>query len=307
LGRYVARRLLQLIPVFIGATVILYAAVYILPGDPIRALFGDRPVSPGTVQALRERYNLNDPFHVQYAKYLFGIFQGDFGENFRGRAVTTLLSERIPVTLRLAGFAFAIEIVVGLIAGVFAGLKRGSFLDNLVRITTIMLVAIPVFVLGYALQYYLGVQADILPISGNREGFISYLMPGYVLAASSLGVIARLTRTSLVENLRADYVRTATAKGLKRSRVVGRHTLRNSLIPVVTYLGIDLGSLMLGAVITEGVFNIPGIGRLVFQSISQQENTVVVGTVTILVIVFLVSNLIVDMLYAFLDPRIRYE
>jgi len=305
--------MLQLIPVFIGATFILYAAVYILPGDPIRALFGDRPVSPGTVQALRERYNLNDPLHVQYGKYLLGIFQGDFGENFRGRDVTTLLSERIPVTLRLAGFAFAIEIVVGLIAGVFAGLKRGSFIDNVVRISTIMLVSIPVFVLGYSLQYWLGVRDmaplnwDFFPISGNREGWISYLLPGFVLSASSLGVIARLTRTQLVENLRADYVRTATAKGLKRSRVVGRHTLRNSLIPVVTYLGIDLGTLMLGAVITEGVFNIPGVGRLVFESIRQQENTVVVGTVTILVIVFLISNLIVDMLYAVLDPRIRYE
>ncbi len=307
MGRYVIRRLLQFIPVFFGATFFIYGMVFAIPGDPIRALFGDRPVSEATVQALREQYNLNDPLLVQYWKYITGVFQGDFGTTFNGRPVSDIISQSFPVTLRLAATAFVIEAIIGLLAGVLAGLRRGSFMDNLVRITTIVLVSIPVFVLGYTAQLVLGVELGWFPIAGVRDGWISYVLPGLVIASLGLAFIARLTRTSLIENLRADYVRTATAKGLKRSRVVGRHTLRNSLIPVVTYLGIDLGTLMVGAIVTEGVFNLPGIGRQVFQATISQENSVVVGIVTLAVIVFMVSNLIVDMLYAVLDPRIRYD
>jgi oligopeptide transport system permease protein len=306
-GRYVIRRLLQFIPVFFGATFFIFAMVFAIPGDPIRALFGDRPVSENTIRALREEYNLNDPLLVQYWKYITGVFQGDLGTTFNGREVSDILAQSFPVTLRLALTAFVIEAIIGLAAGVLAGLRRGSFMDNLVRITTIILVAIPVFVLGYTAQLVLGVQLGWFPIAGIRDGWLSYVLPGLVLASLGLAFIARLTRTSLIENLRADYVRTATAKGLKRSRVVGRHTLRNSLIPVVTYLGIDLGTLMVGAIVTEGVFNLPGIGRQVFQATISQENSVVVGIVTLAVIVFMVSNLVVDMLYAVLDPRIRYE
>lgn len=319
MGRFAARRLLQLIPVFFGATLLIYLMVFSIPGDPIRALFGDRPVSPGTIAALRDQYNLNDPFIVQYAKYILGVFQGDFGTDFRGRAVTDIVAQRFPVTLKLALFAFAFEIVLGLLAGVLAGLRRGSFLDNLVLVSTTAVISIPVFVLAYTAQILLGIalprfvasqfgiDVSPFPIAGVRDGFSSYILPGMVLGAISLAYVARLTRTSLVENMRSDYVRTATAKGLSRKRVVGRHALRNSLIPVVTFLGVDLGTLMGGAIITEGVFNIPGIGRAVFQAVRAQEGTVVVGIVTLLVIVFIVSNLIVDLLYAVLDPRIRYE
>lgn len=307
MGRYIIRRLLQFIPVFFGATFLIYAAVFAIPGDPIRALFGDRAVSPATLQALREQYNLNDPLLVQYWKYITGVFQGDLGVSFRGREVSSIIADAFPVTLRLALMAFAIELVIGVLAGVLAGLRKGSFMDNAVRIGTILLVSIPVFVLGYTAQLILGVELGWFPIAGIREGWMSYVLPGMVLAALDLAFVARLTRTSLVENLRADYVRTAVAKGLKRSRVVGRHTLRNSLIPVVTYLGISLGTLMIGAIVTEGVFNLPGIGRATFQATLSQENSVVVGIVTVLVIVFMISNLIVDLLYALLDPRIRYE
>jgi peptide/nickel transport system permease protein/oligopeptide transport system permease protein len=164
-----------------------------------------------------------------------------------------------------------------------------------------------VFVLGYTAQLVLGVRFGWFPIAGLRDGFMSFVLPGMVLGAVSLAYVARLTRTSLVENMRADYVRTATAKGLPRRRVVGRHALRNSLIPVVTYLGVDLGNLMAGAIITEGIFNLPGIGREVFQAARTQENAVVVGIVTLLVVIFILSNLVVDLLYAVLDPRIRYD
>jgi ABC-type dipeptide/oligopeptide/nickel transport system permease component len=307
MGRYVARRLLQAIPVFIGTTFIIFALVYALPGDPIRALSGDKPISPSVYAELQDRYNLDDPLLVQYGKYMLGLVQGDFGQSFRGREVSEIMSERIPVTLKLAAVAFAFEILIGIAAGVLAGLRRGSFIDNLVLISTTLVVSIPVFVLGFTAQIVLGVQLGWFPIAGTSQGWYSYLLPGMVLGAISLAYVARLTRTSLVENMRADYVRTATAKGLPRSRVVGRHALRNSLIPVITYLGIDLGALMGGAIITEGIFNLPGIGQQVFLSIKAQEGPVVVGIVTALVLVFIFANLIVDLLYAVLDPRIRYE
>lgn len=307
MGRYVARRLLQFIPVFIGATFLIYAMVFTIPGDPIRALFGDRPVSPGTVAMMRDQYNLDDPLLIQYLKYVGGILTGDLGTDFRGRPVIDILAQRIPTTVKLALAAFSFEVVLGLLAGVVAGLRRGGYLDSLVLVTTTAVVAVPVFVLGYTAQIVFGIELGLFPISGIRDGVISYILPAMVLGAISLAYVARLTRTSLVENMRADYVRTATAKGLSRRRVVGRHALRNSLIPVVTFLGVDLGTLMGGAIITEGIFNIPGVGRAVFQAVLSQEGTVVVGIVTFLVLVFMVSNLLVDMLYAVLDPRIRYE
>jgi oligopeptide transport system permease protein len=306
-GRYVARRLLQLVPVLIGATFLIYVMVFAIPGDPIKALFGERSVSPGTFEVLRERYNLNDPLFVQYGKYLAGVLHGDFGESLnQQRPVLQIVAERFPVTLKLALFAFAFETVLGLTAGLLAGLRRGSFMDNLVLISTTAVVSVPVFVLGYVCQLLLGVKFRLLPVAGLSQGWLSYVLPGMVLGALSLAYVARLTRTSLVENLRADYVRTATAKGLTRQRVVGRHALRNSLVPVVTFLGANLGELMAGAIITEGVFNIPGVGLQVFQAVSTKDGTVVVGIVTLLVLIFIVSNLVVDILYAALDPRIRY-
>lgn len=307
MGRYVIRRLLQMIPVFIGTTFIIFYMVYALPGDPIRALSGDRTLSPAFYNELRERYNLNDPLIIQYVKYMLNIVQGDFGQTFRGREVSEIIAERWPVTIKLAFLAFVFEIIIGLLAGILAGLRKGSFIDNLVLISTTLVVSIPIFVLGFTAQLILGVKLSIFPVAGLGEGLMSYLLPGLILAAIQLAYLARLTRTSLVENMRADYVRTAVAKGLSRSRVVGRHAFRNSLIPVVTLLGLDIGFLMGGAIVTEGIFNIPGIGQQVFQSIRLQEGTVVVGITTMLVVVFLAANLFVDVLYGLLDPRIRYE
>lgn len=308
MGRYFIRRLLQMIPVFFGATLIIFAMVFTIPGDPIRALAGDRPLPPAQQAQLRDEYNLNDPFLVQYGKYIGGIFTGDFGKTITGqRPVSEIMVERFPVTVKLALSAFVFEAVIGLLAGVLAGLRRNSYLDNLVLLSTTFLVAVPIFVYGFVLQYLFGVKLGWLPVAGIQEGFKSYILPAIVLGSASLAYVARLLRTSLVENLGGDYVRTATAKGLSRARVVGRHTLRNSLIPVVTYLGVDLGALMGGAIITEGIFNIPGIGNAVFQGARSQDNALVVGIVTALVLVYMAANLVVDLLYAFLDPRIRYE
>lgn len=318
MGRYIARRLLQLIPVLLGATLLLFSMVFLLPGDPIRALSGDRPLPESVQSELRDRYNLNDRFLIQYGKYMgllpqgeeegfSGVLQADFGTDFRGREVRDIMEQRFPVTVRLAVIAFGIEIVIGLVAGVLAGLRRGSFVDNLVRVATITVISIPVFVLGRLSQVVFSVNLDWFPVAGISQDWFSYVLPGLVLAALSLAFVARLTRTSLVENLRADFVRTASAKGLTRGRVIGLHTLRNSLIPVVTYLGVDFGNLIGGAIVTETIFNLPGLGRAVYDGIRAQEGTVVVGISTALTLIFLFSNLIVDVLYAYLDPRIRYD
>ena len=307
MGRYIARRLLLTIPVLIGASFLIFAMVYALPGDPIRALAGDRPLSEAVQAQLRAEYNLDDPLYLQYVKYVGGLLQGDFGTDFSGRPVLDTIEQRLPVTAKLALTAIVFEALIGLTAGILAGIRRGSFFDNLVLVTTTLLVSVPVFVLGFVAQYVFGLRLGLFPTSGISDGWYSYVLPGLVLASLSLAYVARLTRTSLAENLRQDYVRTARAKGLKPSVIIGKHTLRNSLIPVVTYIGADIGTLMAGAIVTETIFNIPGLGRAVYDSVLRQEGAVVVGIVTLFVFFYIFFNLVVDILYALLDPRIRYD
>ncbi|MGV9265127.1 ABC transporter permease [Kitasatospora sp. NPDC003701] len=314
MGRYVIRRLIQAIPVLLGATLLIYALVHYLPGDPVQALAGEKRADPLVAEMIRQKYHLNDPFLLQYWNYISGVFQGNLGESLTGRSVTDMISEAFPYTVNLALVAFIIEAVMGVLAGVMAALRKGKFIDQLVLISTLFVISIPVFVTGFVLQLVLGVKLktdygiDFFPVSFNEEdGLRAYLLPAFVLASTSLAYVARLTRTSLMETMRADYVRTAVAKGLKRRRVIGRHALRNALIPIVTFLGADLGGLMGGAVITEKIFNMHGIGGLLAQSVYQKQGTVIVGMVTLLVMIYLITTLLVDLLYAVLDPRIRYE
>ncbi|MEX3103341.1 ABC transporter permease [Streptomyces sp. V2] len=308
MGRYAARRLLQAIPVLIGVTFIIFCLVFALPGDPIQALAGEKRADPNIAAMLREQYHLNEPLYQQYWHYITGVFTGDLGQTYNGREISEIVSERFPVTLKLALTAFGIEAVIGIVAGIFAALKKGKFIDNVVLVSTLILISIPVFVLGSVLQLELGVNLKATPVAGIEKGWPqSYILPAIVLASTSMAYIARLTRTSMGESIRADYVRTAVAKGLPRRRVIGVHALRNSLIPVVTFLGMDLGALMGGAIITERVFNLPGLGGQIAQSVYLRERPVVVGLVTLLVLIYLVANLLVDLLYAVLDPRIRYE
>jgi oligopeptide transport system permease protein len=307
MGRYVIRRLLLTIPVLLGASFLIFAMVYALPGDPIRALSGDRPLAPAVAAQLRAEYNLNDPLVIQYGKYLGNLAQGDFGSDFRGRPVLDTVSQRLPVTAKLTLVAVVLETIIGIAAGLLAGIRRNSFFDNLVLVSTTLIISIPILVLGFFAQFIFGLKLGWFPIAGITQGWYSYLLPGLVLASASLAYVARLTRTSVAENLNADYVRTARAKGLPNRTVIVRHTLRNSLIPVVTFIGADIGALLGGAIVTEAVFNIPGIGRAVFDAVKGQEGAVVVGIVTLMVYFFVFFNLIVDVLYAVLDPRIRYD
>src|ERR1700761_1687649 len=307
MGWYIARRIAVMIPVFLGATLLIYAMVFLLPGDPVAAIAGDRPLTPAVAAQLRARYHLDDPFLVQYLRYLGGIFRGDLGRAYSGLPVSAVLAHAFPVTLRLALIAVAVEAVLGIGFGVIAGLRQGGVFDSAVLITGLVIIAIPIFVLGFLAQFLFGVRLGIAPVTvGERATFARLLLPGIVLGAASFAYVVRLTRSAVAANAHADYVRTATAKGLSRPRVVTVHILRNSLIPVVTFLGADLGSLMGGAIVTEGIFNVHGVGGVLYQAVTRQEAPTVVSIVTVLVVVYLVTNLVVDLLYAALDPRIRY-
>ncbi|MET9802187.1 ABC transporter permease [Streptomyces sp. NPDC006368] len=306
MGRYVIRRLLQMIPVFIGSTFLIFFMVYAL-GDPVAALFGDRAPDPATAARIRKDLYLDQPLWKQYLHYMGQIFQGDFGTAFNGQRVTELMASAFPVTLRLTLVAVVIQVVIGVTLGVVSGLKRGRPLDTGLLVLTLVVISVPTFVSGYLLQFLLGVKWGWVSPSVSYDARLDELiLPGTVLALVSLAYVTRLSRTSIAENIRADYVRTAIAKGLPRHRVITRHLLRNSLIPVVTFIGADVGSLMGGAIVTERIFNIHGVGYQLYQGILRNNAPTVVGFVTILVIVFLVANLLVDLLYAVLDPRIRY-
>jgi oligopeptide transport system permease protein len=296
-----------MIPVFLGATLLISAMVFLLPGDPIVALGGDRPVSPALAAQLRAQYHLDDPFWLQYLKYLQGLARGDLGRSFSGLPVKDVLAQAFPVTIRLTIVALAVEALFGIGFGVVAGLRKGGVFDATVLVTSLMIIAVPIFVLAFLAQFVFGVKLGIAPVTvGDRAAFGRLLLPGFVLGAVSFAYVVRLTRSAVSENAAADHVRTATAKGLARPRVVTVHILRNSLIPVVTFLGVDVGALMAGAIVTEGIFNIHGIGGALYQAITRQEAPTVVSIVTVLVVVYLLANLAVDVLYAALDPRIRY-
>jgi len=307
MASYIIRRIAVMVPVFLGATLLIYGMVFLLPGDPIAAMAGDRPLTPAVAAALRARYHLDDPFLVQYLRYLGGIVHGDLGRSYSGLPVSLVLAHAFPVTLRLALIAVAVEAVLGIGFGVIAGLRSGGIFDSTVLIAGLVIIAIPIFVLGFLAQFVFGVRMGIAPVTvGDRATFGRLLLPGIVLGAVSFAYVVRLTRSAVAANAHADYVRTATAKGLSRPRVVAVHILRNSLIPVVTFLGADLGALMGGAIVTEGIFNIHGVGGVLYQAVTRQEAPTVVSIVTVLVVIYLVTNLAVDLLYAALDPRIRY-
>lgn len=307
MAAFIVRRVLQMIPVLLGTTFLIFAAVYALPGDPIAALAGPTRVLPESVVAeLREQHHLDDPLLVQYGHYLTGLLTGDFGTDLDGNQVSDIIAASWPVTVRLALTTWVIESVLGVLLGTIAAIRRGKAIDlTMLGITTLIL-GIPYFVIAYVLQIAVGVNAGLLPVSGIDDGWpMSYLLPSFVLALLGLPAVMRLARSSVLENLHAEHVDTATAKGMPRRLVIRRHVLRNSLVPVVSLLGVSLGNLLGGTILIEGIFNLPGIGYQVFIGIQQHNGPVVVGVSALLVLVFLLASLVVDILYGLLDPRIR--
>ena len=304
---YVSRRFLQLIPVFLGATLLVYFLVFSLPGDATAAICGERGCTPAVVAALREQYNLDEPFWLQYLLYLKGVLTFDLGTNFSGRPIATIIAEVFPTTAKLAIMALAFEAVFGIIFGLIAGLRKGRIFDSSVLVLSLVVIAVPIFVLGFLMQFLIGVKlAWTNPTVSGDATFTELILPAVVLGLVSFAYVLRLTRTSIIENVNADYVRTATAKGLGRRRVVVVHILRNSMIPVVTFLGADLGALMGGAIVTEGIFNVNGVGLTLYRAVLNGDGPMVVSIVTFLILIFCLANLLVDLLYAWLDPRIRY-
>ena len=306
--RYIGRRLLQTIPVFFGATFLIFAMVYLMPGDPVAALGGDRGLTEAAAAQIRAEYHLDQPFWMQYLLYLKGVFTLDFGKSFNQQPVIDVMARAFPTTMALAVYALAIESIFGITLGVIAGVRRGGWFDSTILVFSLLLISVPTFVLGFVLQFLLGFKLGLLPVTASASvNMASLTMPAMVLGGVSLAYVIRLTRQSVSENVSADYVRTARAKGLTNRAVMSRHILRNSLIPVATFLGGDLGALMGGAIITEGIFNINGVGGTLWQAIRLGEAPTVVSITTVLVLVYILANLIVDLLYAVLDPRIRYE
>lgn len=338
MGKYILKRVLQFIPVFFGVTLILFALQNIVPGDPIKLIGGDKAMTPEAELNLRIRYNLvqvdenghaildenGDPVPVpmldRYVTYITDLFHGDLSESYqRKMEVTDILSSKYPYTIKLAICAIVLEAIMGVGAGIISAVKRYSFWDILVTLSTSVLVAVPAFWLGMLLQLIFGVWikdltggAFSLPISGaggaasQYQDWVHYILPSITLASVSTAYAARIMRSQLLDVMNQDYIRTAKAKGLSNRAIIWKHALKNALIPVVTYIGVDFGAMLAGAILTETVFNWPGVGYEIYRAITQRDWPIVMGGVTVVVVVVMVINLLVDISYAFLDPRIRY-
>ena len=304
---YIVRRILQAIPVFFGTTFLIYFMVFVMPGDPIVALFGDKTPNPAIVAQLRAQYNLDQPFIVQYFLYIGGLLQGNLGVAFNGEQVSDILVRTFPVTARLALLALFFQSVAGIFVGLISGLRKGKLFDSSALVVSLILISLPIFVIAFVAQYVFGVQLGWARTTVSSGAPIQDLiLPALVLASVSFAQIVRLTRASVIESSGLDFVRTAYSKGLSRNRIIPVHILRNSLIPVVTFLATDFGVLLVGATVTEGIFNVPGVGNTLFKAIQQGEGPTVVSFVTVMTLLYLGVNLIVDLLYGLLDPRIRY-
>ena len=295
--------------VLFGASIILFVCLFVVPGDPIATSQGEgRQLDPSTRAALERRYNLDKPLPQQYAGYVGRLAQGDLGESYvYRRSVNTILKEKLGNTFRLALAAIVLEIVLGILAGIIAAVFRYSFLDVLVTLSTTFAIGVPTLVIGLALQNVFAINLGWLPLQGQSAGGKSIILPALTLAAVETALVSRLMRGTMSEVMRADFIRTAYAKGLSKKVVILKHALRNSVIPVLTFLGISFGGLLGGALITETVFNWNGIGLALVGAIQSQDNPIVLGVVTYGVAVFVLVNLFVDVAYAFLDPRIRLE
>jgi peptide/nickel transport system permease protein/oligopeptide transport system permease protein len=294
---------------FFGTTLIVYAMTFGAQGDPIQALAGEKPVSAAQRAYLTEHFHLDHTgfagFWYRYADYVSHLLRGELGDTLTLRPISDVLAGSWPYTVKLAGIAMVFVVVLGVGAGVLAAVRRGGLFDGATLVATLVVIGVPVVVLGFLGQYLLGIRLRLFPVA-NQGTLYSLILPALLLGTLSLATTVRLTRAAVVENLRADYAKTARAKGLSRTRVVGVHVLRNSLIPVVTFLGVELGSLMAGAIVIENIFNVPGIGFALAKAVRTDDGPTVVTIVSLLVVVFLVVNLLVDLLYAVLDPRIRY-
>jgi peptide/nickel transport system permease protein len=303
---YTVRRLVYLIPTLFGVSLVVFMVLRLTPGDPAEKLCGVE-ASQEDVAQIREELGLNDSLLTQYGRFLADAITGDFGQSYRTkRPVTQEIMARLPATLQLAATSLLVSIVIGLITGIISSLRQYSLLDHATMVAALLGISMPSFWLGLMLMWGFSVKLGWFPTTGYGT-WRHLVLPSITLGAASAAIIARMTRSSLLEVLRQDYVRTAYAKGLDGKTVILRHALKNALIPTITVVGLQLGGLLAGAVVTETVFAWPGIGRLLVDSVSNRDYTVVQGTVLLFALIFMLTNLLVDLSYAYVDPRIRYE
>lgn len=303
---FVVRRLLASIPVLIGITAILFVMLNVVPGDPV-ALMMKEHASPDVIARVRAQMHLDDPVIVRYFRFLWDAVQGDMGVSIKlKRPVTNLIAAAFPNTLILAASAALVSWIIGIPVGILSAVRRDTVLDHLFMGISLLGVSMPIFWSALLFQYVFAMQLKWLPVAGFY-GFKYLILPAVVLGWSSAGVIARLTRSSLLDVMRNDYIRTARAKGLRETGVITRHALKNALIPVVTIMAIQVASLLSGAVITEAIFGIPGVGRISVDAIQSRDMPLLQGSVLFATALVILGNLVADLLYAVLDPRIRSQ
>ncbi len=333
MSRYIGRRVLELVPVFFGVLLVVFTISHLTPGDPVLILLGER-ATPDAIERMRAELHLNDPLPVQFLKYMGQVLRGDLGNSIgSNERVTVELGTRFPATVELTVAAMLIASTIGILMGVIAATRQNSIFDGTSMFVALFGFSMPIFWLGIMLIFLFAAYLGWFPISGrldytievthitnlyaldalltgNWEAFGNALrhlvLPALTLSTVPLAIIARMTRSSLLEVLRQDYVRTARAKGLAERRVISGHALKNAFIPVVTVIGLNVGTLLGGAILTETIFAWPGLGRLVVDAIFARDYPVVQGAVLLIAILFVLVNLAVDLSYAYLDPRIRY-
>ena len=314
MGRYIVQRLLSAIPVLLIVTLISFCVMQLVPGDPAAVMAGPQATKT-EIEQVRVQLGLDEPFLLQLKRWYVGLAQGDLGRSILlGRTVTQAIIERLPVTIALALLAFVLTIAIGVPCGILAALRHNSWIDQVVMTVALLGVSLPNFWLGLMLIVLFSVVLDLLPAGGYvpmAQGmwpwFKSLFLPALSLGLLQIGLLARITRSTMLEILRQDYVRTARAKGLPAFKVVGKHALKNALIPVVTVIGIIFSLLLSGSVVIETVYSLPGLGRLLATSILSRDYPVIQGGLLITAAMFVLINLAVDVLYAFLDPRVRYD
>lgn len=303
--KYIIKRLLMMIPVIIGVSFLVYFIMALTPGDPARMILGETAPQE-SVDALREELGLNDPIPIRYINYMKDLLRGDMGNSYKtGRPVFQEVMELYPATLQLAFWGMLFSVLLSIPIGILSATKQYSIMDNISMVFTLIATATPNFWLGLMLIIVFALNLRLLPSGGNTNGWVSLILPVITLGTSSLANITRTTRSSMLEVIRQDYIRTAKAKGVSNNRVINVHALKNALIPVVTVIGLQFGALLGGAVLTETVFSWPGMGSYLINSIKSHDTPAVLGCVIVFSVSFSIVNLIVDILYAYIDPRIK--
>jgi ABC-type dipeptide/oligopeptide/nickel transport system permease component len=302
--RHLFKRFLITLPALWLVLTLVFLMIHIVPGDPVEQMLGEG-AAPGAAAQLRHSLGLDQPLGKQYGHYLFGLVRGDLGQSFKFQApVRQIIFERYPATLQLAFLALVICAAIAIPAGVLAAHRRGQTPDRLVGVFTLFGLAIPNFALGPLLILLFSIEIGVLPVSG-RNGIGSYVLPAATLGAALAAILTRMVRGAMLEELSADYIRTARAKGLSTAAVLFKHGLRNALIPIITILGLQFGTLLAGTIVTETIFSWPGIGRLTVQAISARDYPLLQGCILVISLSYVLVNLLTDAIYSVVDPRVR--